>query len=142
MGLGRQRPGDPRERLCTTYAALRLADQSVGVSRLHGAVSRRLWKDAWRGLPENQVPIGSVTNGVHMPTWVAPEIAALLSRYVGPHWADLDPADGRLHAVNDIPAADLWTIHAELKRKLLEYSKERTETPHELDMSALTIGFG
>ena len=52
MDLGRQRPGDPRERLCTTYAALRLADQSVGVSRLHGAVSRRLWKDAWRGLHE------------------------------------------------------------------------------------------
>src|SRR5947199_70314 len=72
MDLGRQRPGDPRERLCTTYAALRLADQSVGVSRLHGAVSRRLWKDAWRGLPDAQVPIGSVTNGVHMPTWVAP----------------------------------------------------------------------
>ncbi|TMF69322.1 MAG: glycosyltransferase family 1 protein [Chloroflexi bacterium] len=70
MDLGRQRPGDPRERLCTTYAALRLADQSVGVSRLHGAVSRRLWKDAWRGLPDAQVPIGSVTNGVHMPTWV------------------------------------------------------------------------
>jgi len=86
MDLGRQRPGDPRERLCTTYAALRLADQAVGVSRLHGAVSRRLWKDAWRGLPEAQVPIGAVTNGVHMPTWVAPEIAELLRRYVSPDW--------------------------------------------------------
>src|SRR3989441_5872839 len=49
MDLGRQRPGDPRDRLVTTYAALRLADQAVGVSRLHGAVSRRLWKDAWKG---------------------------------------------------------------------------------------------
>src|SRR5438034_946157 len=98
MDLGRQRPGDPRERLCTTYAALRLADQSVGVSRLHGAVSRRLWKDAWRGLPETQVPIGSVTNGVHMPTWAAAEIAAPLSRYVGPDWWALDPTDGRWHA--------------------------------------------
>src|SRR6202140_4900776 len=58
MDLGRQRPGDPRERLCTTYAGLRLADQSVGVSRLHGAVSRRLWKDAGGGLPETQGPIG------------------------------------------------------------------------------------
>src|SRR2546426_103567 len=142
MDLGRQRPGDPRERLCTTYAALRLADQSVGVSRLHGAVSRRLWKDAWRGLPETQVPIGSVTNGVHMPTWVAPEIAALLSSYVGPDWWDLDPADGRWHAVSEIPAADLWAVHGELKRRLLELSKERAETPHELDMNALTIGFG
>ena len=142
MDLGRQRPGDPRERLCTTYAALRLADQSVGVSRLHGAVSRRLWKDAWRGLPDAQVPIGSVTNGVHMPTWVAPEIASLLSRYVGSDWWDLDPADGRWHAVYEIPAAELWTIHGDLKRRLLELSKERAETPHEIDMNALTIGFG
>src|SRR5438270_630786 len=111
MDLGRQRPGDPRERLWTTYAALGLADQSVGVSRLHGAVSRRLWKDAWKGLPENQVPIGSVTNGVHMPTWVAPEIADLLTRFVGPGWWDLDPAVGRWHAVDEIPTAGLWAVH-------------------------------
>ena len=142
MDLGRQRPGDPRERLCTTYAALRLADQSVGVSRLHGAVSRRLWKDAWKGLPEAQVPIGSVTNGVHMPTWVAPPLAALLSRYVGPDWWDLDPADGRWHAVHEISAAELWEIHGELKRRLLELVRERAETPHEIDTNALTIGFG
>ena len=142
MDLGRQRPGDPRERLCTTYAALRLADQSVGVSRLHGAVSRRIWKDAWRGLPENQVPIGSVTNGVHMPTWVASEIAALLGRFVGPDWWDLDPSDGRWHAIDEIPAHELWAIHGELKRRLFVLSDERAETPRELDLNALTIGFG
>jgi len=142
MDLGRQRPGDPRERFTTTYAALRLADQSVGVSRLHGAVSRRLWKDAWRGLPEAQVPIGSVTNGVHMPTWVAPEIADLLNRFVGPDWWDLDPGDGRWHAVHEIPATELWSIHLELKRRLLELVRDRAETPHDLDPQALTIGFG
>ena len=141
MDLGRQRPGDPRERFCTTYAALRLADQSVGVSRLHGAVSRRLWKEAWRGLPETQVPIGAVTNGVHMPTWVAPEIASLLSRYVGPDWWDLDPADGRWHAVYEIPAAELWSVHVELKRRLLQLAADRAEHPTELDAAALTIGF-
>jgi starch phosphorylase len=142
MDLGRQRPGDPRERLCTTYAALRLADQSVGVSRLHGAVSRRLWKDAWRGLPETQVPIGSVTNGVHMPTWVAPEIGELLNRYVGPDWWDLDGTDRRWQAVFEIPAADLWAIHVDLKRRLLDYSRERADHLVELDPNALTIGFG
>ncbi len=141
MDLGRQRPGDPRERLCTTYAALRLADQAVGVSRLHGAVSRRLWKDAWRGLPESQVPIGSVTNGVHMPTWVAPEIAALLRRFVGPDWWDLDGKDGRWQAVFEIPAADLWAIHLELKRRLLEVAKTRSVDGDQLDVHALTIGF-
>jgi starch phosphorylase len=141
MDLGRQRPGDPRERLCTTYAALRLADQAVGVSRLHGAVSRRLWKDAWRGLPESQVPIGSVTNGVHMPTWVAPEIAALLRRFVGPDWWDLDGGDGRWQAVFEIPAKDLWAIHLELKRRLLTVAKTRSVDGDQLDEHALTIGF-
>jgi glycogen phosphorylase len=142
MDLGRQRPGDPRERLCTTYTALRLADHSVGVSRLHGAVSRRLWKDAWRGLSENQVPIGSVTNGVHMPTWMAPEIASILSRFVGPDWWDLDGRDGRWEAVFEIPAADLWAVHVELKRRLFEMVKVRGENTENLDPNALTIGFG
>jgi len=141
MDLGRERPGDPREKLCTTYAALRLADQSVGVSRLHGAVSRRLWKEAWRGLPESQVPIGSVTNGVHMPTWVAPEVADLLDRFVGPDWWDLDGSDGRWHAVFEIPAVELWSLHIELKRRLLEAATTRAEREHELEPNALTIGF-
>src|SRR5438046_2995385 len=129
MDLGRQRPGDPRERLCTTYAALRLADQSVGVSRLHGAVSRRLWKDAWRGLQETQVPISSVTNGVHMPTWLAPEMAAILSRFVGPDWWVLDGRDGRWQAVLEIPAAELWNLHTDLKRRLFELVATRDERP-------------
>ncbi|HEY1421680.1 MAG TPA: alpha-glucan family phosphorylase [Candidatus Dormibacteraeota bacterium] len=141
MDLGRQRPGDPREMLCTTYAALRLADQSVGVSRLHGAVSRRLWKDAWRGLPEAQVPIGSVTNGVHMPTWVAPEIADLLCRFVGPDWWDLDGTDGRWHAIHEIPSSELWAIHNRLKGRLLEVARSRTQKHEGLDPNALTIGF-
>jgi glycogen phosphorylase len=142
MDLGRQKPGDPRERLCTTYAALRLADQSVGVSRLHGAVSKRLWKDAWRGLPEKQVPIGSVTNGVHMPTWLAPEIRDVLRRYVGPDWWDLDGGDGRWEAVLEIPAGELWSIHVELKRRLLAMARTRSESSADLDLSALTVGFG
>jgi starch phosphorylase len=141
MDLGRQKPGDPRERLCTTYTALRLADHSVGVSRLHGAVSRRLWKDAWRGLNENQVPIGSVTNGVHMPTWMAAEMSAILVRYVGPDWWDLDGRDGRWEAVFEIPAADVWAVHIELKRRLLEVVMLRGEKTVELDPNALTIGF-
>jgi starch phosphorylase len=141
MDLGRQRPGDPREMLCTTYAALRLADQSVGVSRLHGAVSRRLWKDAWHGLPVAQVPIGAVTNGVHMPTWVAPEIADLLGRFVGPDWWDLDGADRRWRAVYEIPAAELWAVHRELKRRLVEIAQSRTQEASGLDVDALTIGF-
>src|SRR5207248_2264445 len=78
----------------------------------------------------------------HTPTWGAPEIADLLTRFVGPDWWDLDPADGRWHAVYEIPTAELWAIHGELKGKLLELTLERAEHPHELDLNALTIGFG
>src|SRR5258708_11899608 len=141
MDLGRQRPGDPRDRLVTTYAALRLADQAVGVSRLHGAVSRRLWKDAWRGLPESQIPIGSVTNGVHMPTWVAPEIAALLRRFVRPARWGPDGADGRWQAVFEIPAADLWAVHLELKKNLLAVAKARAIEAEGMDEHSLTFWF-
>jgi starch phosphorylase len=88
------------------------------------------------------VPIGSVTNGVHMPTWMAPEIAQLLNQYVGPDWWDLDGSDGRWHAVFEIPTNVLWSIHLDLKRRLLEKAKERSDHAHELDPDALTIGFG
>ena len=72
LALGRENPADPLEQFNMAYLAIRGSGAVNGVSRLHGAVSRRLWKDAWRGLAETQVPIGAVTNGVHMPTWVAP----------------------------------------------------------------------
>jgi glycogen phosphorylase len=140
MDLGRRTPGDSRELLCTTYVGLRMADHAVGVSRLHGAVSRRLWKDAWPGLPEAQVPIYSVTNGVHMPSWVAPGVAALLQRHVGPDWWDLDPADPRWSGVEAIPDDELWECHRRLRRRLVQAVRERGGGDG-LDAEALTIGF-
>jgi len=140
MDLGRKSPGDPRELLCTTYVGLRMADRAVGVSRLHGAVSRRLWKDAWPGLPESQVPIGSVTNGVHMPSWVAPEIAELLSRHVDRDWWDLDVEDPRWASIESIGDAELWGCHQLLRHRLVALARERSDGAG-LDPEALTIGF-
>ncbi|HXM58265.1 MAG TPA: alpha-glucan family phosphorylase, partial [Candidatus Dormibacteraeota bacterium] len=140
MDLGRRTPGDTRELLCTTYVGLRMADRAVGVSRLHGAVSRRLWKDAWPDLPEAQVPIYSVTNGIHTPSWVAPEIAALLERHVSPDWWDLDPADSRWSGVEAIPDEELWACHRALRRRLVDAIRRRGEGDG-LDPDALTIGF-
>ncbi|HSR22296.1 MAG TPA: alpha-glucan family phosphorylase, partial [Candidatus Eisenbacteria bacterium] len=140
MDLGRRTPGDTGEMLCTTYVGLRMADHAVGVSRLHGAVSRRLWKDAWPGLPEAQVPIYSVTNGVHMPSWMAPEIGDLLSHHVGPDWWDLDPADPRWSGVEAIPDEELWECHRCLRRRLVEAVRARSAGDG-LDPEALTIGF-
>jgi starch phosphorylase len=139
MDLGRRQPGDPREPLCTTYVGLRMADHAVGVSRLHGAVSRHLWKDAWPGLPEAEVPIYSVTNGVHMPTWVAPEIAGLLRRFVDRNWWDLPPDDPYWEGVDGIPGDELWDCHLRLKRRLTEFVRRRAGVT--LDPEILTIGF-
>jgi glycogen phosphorylase len=140
MDLGREQPGDPREPLCTTYVGLRMADRAVGVSRLHGAVSRRLWKEAWPGLPEAQVPIYSVTNGVHMPSWMAREIAGLLARHVDPRWWELDGEDPRWAGVDQISDADLWSCHSELRRRLVEAARLRSPGS-ELGQETLTIGF-
>src|SRR3989475_1493798 len=141
MDLGRQRPGDPRDRLVTTYAALRLADQAVGVSRLHGAVSRRVWKDAWPGPPASPVPTGSVANGGHLPTGGAAGNAAVVRRFVGPDWWDLDGEDGRWQAVFEIPAAELWAVHLELKKKLFAVAKARSIEAEGMDEHSLTFGF-
>ncbi len=139
MDLGRKQPGDPRELLCTTYVGLRMADHAVGVSRLHGAVSRRLWRDAWPGLPEAQVPIYSVTNGAHMPSWVAEELGELLRRHVGPDWWDLDPGDPRWEAADGIPDTELWAVHVALRHRLVDFARDRGAGS--LDPDILTIGF-
>src|SRR5262249_32227807 len=138
--LGRRSPGDTRELLCTTYVGLRMADHAVGVSRLHGAVSRRLWKDAWPGLPEAQGPIYSVTNGVHMPTWMAREIAGLLQRHVAPDRWDLAAGDARWSGVEAIPDEELWSCHSALRRRLVDTVGASGEGDG-LDPDALTIGF-
>ena len=140
MDLGRSTAGDEDEHLCTTYVGLRMADHAVGVSRLHGAVSRRLWKDAWPGLPEAQVPIYSVTNGVHMPTWVAPELASILERNVGPDWWDLGPEESRWANVEAIPDDELWECHRALRIRLVRAVQERGGGKG-LDPDVLTIGF-
>ncbi|MGH7904946.1 MAG: alpha-glucan family phosphorylase, partial [Candidatus Dormibacteraceae bacterium] len=141
MDLGRKTPGDPESRLCTTYMALRMADHSVGVSRLHGTISRRLWKEAWPGVPEAQVPIGAITNGVHMPTWVAPDIDALLAGHVAPRWSDLDPEDPAWEGIASISDQELWGAHVALRGRLAEFAGRRGTEGDSLDPEALTIGF-
>ena len=139
LELGRERPADTTEPLCSTYVCLRLADHTVGVSRLHGTVSQRLWKAAWPGLKPAEVPIGYVTNGVHMPTWLAPEIADLLSRCVAPDWWDVEPDDKLWDQLGGVPDEDLWSLHQTLKHRLFGFVRDRTGA--ELDPEALTIGF-
>jgi starch phosphorylase len=80
FGHTRLNPDDP---FSMTILALRLSRHANGVSKLHGEVTRSLWKDVWAGVPVQEVPITSITNGVHTKTWMAPEFAALYGRHLG-----------------------------------------------------------
>ncbi len=139
LALGRHDPHSPDEPLCTTLVALRLSGRVFGVSRIHGSVSKRLWRSAWPDLEEQAVPIGAVTNGVHLPTWVGPEVAAALSRHLGPDWWDLDADDPRWQTVESIPDQELWAAHQAAKRRMLD--RIRRSPGDDFDPAVLTIGF-
>lgn len=157
LGLGRKNPADDNEEFCMTVLALRLAAFSNGVSRLHGNVSRHMWNDIWKGLPEPEVPIGYVTNGVHFRSWVSLEMNQLYDRYLGPKWRE-EPADVKLwQRMDSIPAAELWRTHERRRERLVAFARRRLqeqlksrgvpksaidEAEEVLNADALTIGFG
>ncbi|MFN4259097.1 MAG: alpha-glucan family phosphorylase [Gemmataceae bacterium] len=156
LGLGRQNPDDPHEAYCMTVLAIRLANTSNGVSKLHGQVSRKMWKSIWPELPDAEIPITSITNGVHTRSWLAPELVQLFDRYVGPKWQD-KPTDYSIwQRVELIPDAELWRTHERRREQLVAFArhrlrdqlKRRGAPPAEiaraeevLDPDALTIGF-
>ncbi len=136
--------------------ALKLSNYRNGVSELHGEVSRAMWNFLWPGVPENDVPITHITNGVHLPTWIARRMRVLFDRYLGAGWIDNMSDPSRWLAVSSIPDAELWAVRKHLKRKLLLYTTDRARlqwlegklTPSQLvasgalaDPYALTIGF-
>jgi starch phosphorylase len=138
-----------------TILALRLSRHANGVSKLHGEVSRSLWKDVWSGVPIYEVPISSITNGVHTKTWMAPEFAALYRKHLG-DWEERLTEPEFWRGVIDIPDAQLWDTHQQLKRRLIDFvraherqRRERLgESPESirrvnriLDPEILTIGF-
>jgi starch phosphorylase len=134
--------------------AIRMADRYNGVSVLHGREARAMWRTLWPNLPEHEVPIGSITNGVHFGTWVSRAMAALYDQYLGADWRER-VADASMWArVHDIPDAELWAVHergraeltAEIPRRL-RAAAARKGFPVDpklggiLDPHALTIGF-
>ena len=125
LGLGRQNPNNNGEDFCMTVLALRLACFSNGVSKLHGEVSRRMWNNIWGGVPEAEVPIGHVTNGVHFRSWVSFEMNQLYDRYLGPKWRE-EPADPKLwERTASIPAGELWRTHERRRERLVAFTRQR-----------------
>jgi starch phosphorylase len=121
--------------------ALRQSATSVAVSKLHATVSRRLWKAAWPGTVEAEIPIGHVTNGVHMPTWISEPIAGLLREYVSKDWWRLDERDRRWDAVALIPDGRLWDIRDGLRHLLVQRAIRAEGDQGLFDPECLTIVF-
>ena len=139
-----------------TALALRSAGATNGVSRLHGQVTRAMFGSIWPGVAEADRPVASITNGVHVPTWIAAELADLFATYLGPDWIDRHDDPALWDAVMGIPDAALWAVRLSLRRYLFSFVRERARQrwleehvgmPRVvaagtlLDPDALTIGF-
>lgn len=156
LALGKENTEDVAENFGMTVLALRLTDHRNGVSKLHGTISRNMWKDLFPSLPKSEVPITSITNGIHTNTWISYEMAGLFDRYIGPVWKD-EPADQTIwQRVAQIPDAEIWRSHERRRERLVSFARARLKqqlirrgaSPNEiayadevLDPEALTIGF-
>jgi starch phosphorylase len=154
--LGRTRPDDEREPFGVTQFALRASRGANGVSERHGGVSRGMWSSLWPEREIDDVPIGHVTNGVHVPSWVGAPMRRLLDRHLGEGWPLRAGDPATFAAVDAIPAAELWDVRSEQRRLLVEYVRDRSQLyriargePREyveaaakaFDAGVLTIGF-
>jgi starch phosphorylase len=157
LNMGRTGTNDAREPYGLTPLAIRMCRSTNGVSRKHGEVSRSLWQKMWPGRALAEIPITSVTNGVHAPTWVAPLIRRLYEKHVGADWPEaLLDAERWRAGVGRITDEELWRVQTLLKQRLIAFvrhrtfharlnlgeSMEYTESARTLfDPEALTIGF-
>lgn len=158
LALGRAELTDDKEFFGMTPLAIRMTRSANGVSEKHGEVSRNLWLKMFPDLADaSAVPITSVTNGVHAPTWVAPAFQTLYERQIGANWHEL-AHDGKAWAkvVGSLSDPDIWNTHRTLKNLLIAFIRERTRSKntgsrdtineHEntkdlFSADALTIGF-
>ncbi len=139
-----------------TALALRSAGKVNAVSELHGQVTRSMWSPMWPNVSEPDRPVGSVTNGVHAPTWIAADLSDLFTKYLGSGWLDRHDDPAFWDAILTIPDDELWAVRRGLRRYLFTFVRERARqrwtiehvsTPRIvaagtlLDPDALTIGF-
>jgi glycogen phosphorylase len=156
MQIGRENPNDPHEDFCLTVLGLRISRRANAVSSLHGRVTRAMWKGLFPGEPEDTVPIGHITNGVHVPTWLAPQMFRLYDRHLGTGWHEHSSEPRIWEGIENVDDGELWETHLSLKQRLLEFVRNRTSEQAErrgeplemrqrlariLSPDALTIGF-
>lgn len=137
-----------------TALALKGSEHRNGVSKLHGRVSRNMWHWLWPNRPVDEVPISSITNGVHTGTWLAPELTDYFNTYLGADWYERIDDPATWQPLYNAPASELWTLHSMLKKQLVDFSRAKmskwyartgTSAPvaidQLLDPNALTLGF-
>ncbi len=125
MALGRENPADHLEHFCMTVLALKLSAYNNGVSRLHGQISRNMWNTIWPGLPQDEVPISSITNGVHVRSYAAQDIVDLLDRYFGPRFVDEPTNLDVWNRMDRITDEELWRAHERCKSRLVAFARQR-----------------
>jgi glycogen phosphorylase len=121
--LGRQ-DGTSDPSFNMTAFALRSVNHRFAVSAPHETVTRKMWHSIWPGVPEDKVPITHITNGIHLPSWIAPEFFILFEKYLGHDWLKEQDNPDLWEAVSVIPNSELWEIHQLLKRKLISGMRE------------------
>src|SRR5467141_393901 len=155
MALGRENP-DSDERFCMTVLGLKLSRRANAVSSLHGEVSRAMWTGLFPRKLEDAVPIGHITNGVHVPTWLAPQMFRLYDRHLGTGW-QLRSSEAKIwEGIDNVDDGELWETHFNLKSRMIEFVRRRAvkqaarrdeprgvlqQLERVLSPDALTIGF-
>jgi starch phosphorylase len=124
MALGRENP-ESDERFCMTVLGLKLSRRANAVSSLHGEVSRAMWTGLFPGKSEDEVPIGHITNGVHAPTWLAPQMFRLYDRHLGTGW-HLRSSEAKIwEGIDNVDDGELWETHFNLKSRMIEFVRRR-----------------
>ncbi len=157
MGLGRIRPGDEHEPFCMTVLALKASRAANAVSALHGEVSRAMWHPLYPDRPVDEVPIGHITNGVHLPGWMKGTVRTFWKRKLGCDWEKgLNTPEFWTRVLDPefISDEEIWAMRHKLKREMIEFSRRRLllqgerlgpgdfiAFDHLLSVDALTIGF-
>jgi len=156
MCWGRENPDKRDELFCMTVLGLKLSRRVNAVSSLHGEVSRAMWKVLYPGRSEEAVPIGHITNGVHAPSWLAPQMCRLYDRYLGIDWQTNSGNARTWEEIEKVDDGELWETHLSLKIQLLDFVRRRAQEQAQrrgesketllelgkvLSADALTIGF-
>ncbi|MEI9812197.1 MAG: hypothetical protein WDO18_05780 [Acidobacteriota bacterium] len=110
-----------------TVLGLKLARRANAVSALHGEVSRSMWRVLHPGKSEETVPIGHITNGVHVPTWLAPQMVRLYDRHLGVGWQQYSGEPKTWDGIEAIDDGELWETHLALKANLIEFVRRRAQ---------------